>query len=157
MREFEASVTARLARRLGLDRNPLRRRTDRMAVRLTVVLVVVFLAGAPLLSITAVGWAGRAAATEQQAVRSWHQVSAAYPMQAGAGAVGTPVSAPPSHRAVAARETVAAVIAVAALGTVLLCLAWAGRWVIDRRRLAAWAAAWDAVGPKWTRRFRSLG
>jgi len=40
---------------------------------------------------------------------------------------------------------------------VLLCLAWAGRWVIDRRRLAAWAAAWDAVGPKWTRRFRSLG
>ena len=156
MREFEASVTARLARRLGLDRNPLRRRTDRMAVRLTVLLVVVFLAGAPLLSITAVGWAGRAAATEQQAVRAWDQVSAAYPVQAGAATADTPVS-PPSHRAVVARETAAAVIAVATLGTVLLCLAWAGRWVIDRRRLAAWAAAWDAVGPKWTRRFRSLG
>ena len=157
MGEIEASASARLARRLGLDRNPLRRRTDRIAVRLTALLVMVFLAGAPLLSITAVGWAGRSAATEQQAVRSWHEVMAAYPVPTGAGAVGTPVGSPPSHRAVVARETAAAAVAVVALGAVLLCLAWAGRWVLDRRRLAGWEAAWNTVGPKWTRRFRSLG
>jgi hypothetical protein len=39
----------------------------------------------------------------------------------------------------------------------LLCLAWAGRWVLDRRRLAGWEAAWAAVGPHWTKRFRSRG
>jgi len=39
----------------------------------------------------------------------------------------------------------------------LLCLAWAGRWALDRRRLAGWEAAWAAVGPLWTRRFRSRG
>jgi hypothetical protein len=44
-----------------------------------------------------------------------------------------------------------------ALGFVLLCLAWAGRWVLDRRQLAAWEAAWAAVGPHWTKRFRSRG
>jgi len=58
---------------------------------------------------------------------------------------------------VPAREAAAAVIATAALGIVLLCLAWAGRWVLDRRRLANWETAWAAVGPQWTRRFRSRG
>jgi hypothetical protein len=48
---------------------------------------------------------------------------------------------------VLARETAAAVIAAAALGIVLLCLAWAGRLVLDRRRLAGWEAAWVTVGP----------
>ncbi len=50
-----------------------------------------------------------------------------------------------------------AVAVPAALGIVLLCLAWAGRWVLDRRRLADWEAAWADVGPQWTRRFRSRG
>jgi hypothetical protein len=37
-------------------------------------------------------------------------------------------------------EVDAAVIATATLGIMLLCLAWAGRRVLDRRRLAAWEA-----------------
>jgi hypothetical protein len=40
---------------------------------------------------------------------------------------------------------------------VLFWLAEAGRWVLDRRRLAGWDAAWAAVGPEWTKRFWSLG
>jgi hypothetical protein len=53
----------------------------------------------------------------------------------------------PSNRAVLTREAVAAAGAAAALGIVLLCLAWAGRWVLDRHRLAGWEAEWAIVGP----------
>jgi hypothetical protein len=65
--------TTRLARRLGLDGNPLRRRTDKIAAAL---LLAVFLIGAPLLSVAAVGWAGRVLAAEQRAEGSWRQVPA---------------------------------------------------------------------------------
>jgi hypothetical protein len=58
---------------------------------------------------------------------------------------------------VLADEDPAAAAATATLGIMLLCLAWAGRRVLDRHRLAAWEAAWAAVGPQWTRRFRSRG
>jgi hypothetical protein len=59
-------TVARLARRLGLDGNPLRRRTDKIAGCLAAMLVVVFLIGAPMLSVTAVGWAGRAGTIGRQ-------------------------------------------------------------------------------------------
>jgi hypothetical protein len=68
--------TERLTRRLGLDNNPLRRRTDKIAVCLGAGLLAAFLSGAPLLSIAAAGWAGHAAAVEQRAQRDWQQVSA---------------------------------------------------------------------------------
>jgi hypothetical protein len=48
-------------------------------------------------------------------------------------------------------------MAAIALAIVLLCLAWAGRWVLDRRRLAGWEADWAAVGPQLTKRFWSRG
>jgi hypothetical protein len=179
--------TTRLARRLGLDGNPLRRSLDKIAVCLAALLVAVFLAGAPLLSVAAIGWAGAAG---QRAERSWHQVPAvllqAAPAPAGevlgysqvparwrapdgrartgqipvsiglpAGrtvrlwvdAAGSPTGPAPSNRAVLTREAVAAAGAAVALGIVLLCLAWAGRWVLDRRRLAGWEAEWAIVGP----------
>jgi hypothetical protein len=66
----------RLARRLGLDTNPLRRRTDRIASCLGGGLLVAFLVGAPLLVIATAGWAGRAGVAEQQAQRTWHEISA---------------------------------------------------------------------------------
>jgi hypothetical protein len=195
-------TVARLARRLGLDGNPLRRRTDRIAACLAALLVVVFLIGAPVLSVTAIDKAGRAGAIGQHAARSWRQVSAVLRQAAPtpsfskevvhsswvqarwtapdgrprAGAIlvstgmtaghtvplwvdaaGAPTGPPPSRRAVLAREAIAGVVATAALGIVLLCLASAGRWVLDRRRLADWAAAWATVGPQWTKRFRSRG
>jgi hypothetical protein len=155
----------RLARRLGLIGNPLRRRTDKLATLLTALLLAVFLTGAPLLSVAAVGWAARAAGTGQHAARPLHQDPAAGKVGLAAGykvplwedAAGSRINPPLNHRAVLALEATAAVVAACALGIMALCLAWAGRWMVDRRRLAAWEAAWATVGPQWAKRFRSRG
>jgi hypothetical protein len=198
--------TTRIARKLGLDGNPLRRRTDKIAACLSVLLLAVFLIGAPFLSAAAAGWAGHHGDAELRATRSWHQVSAVLlrsapaptavsgyyqavsgyyqalarwttpagrartgriPVSADMAAgrtvrlwvdsAGSPSGNPPNRRAVVADEVAAAVVATSGLGIALLCLAWAGRWVLDRRRLAGWQAGWAAVGPPWTRRFRSRG
>ena len=191
----------RLARRLGLDGNPLRRRIDKIAACLAALLMAMFLTGAPMLSVAAARWAGHAAATGQRAARSWHQVPAVLlrgaPLpalgwafgsswvparwtapdgQERAGRIpvssrlaagrtvrlwvdtaGSPTGPPLSHGAAVASEALAAAFASVALGAVLWWLAGAGRWVLDRRRLAAWEAAWAAIGPQWTWRFRSRG
>ena len=192
-----------IARKLGLDGNPLRRRTDRIAACAAALLLAVFLIGAPFLSVAAVGWAGRPAAAQLRAERSWHQVpaillqaapkpaasadgvpgysqvlarwtapdgrtrtgripvstsmAAGRPVRLWVNAAGSPTAPPLNDRLVPAYEATAAVIATVTLGIILLCLACAGRWVLDRRRLAGWEAAWAAVGPHWTRRFRSRG
>jgi len=188
--------TTRLARRLGLDGNPLRRRIDNIAVGLTALLIAVFLIGAPVLSMAAARWAGHAAATEQRAARSRRQVTAillqpASPPAVANGVFGSslvparwtapdgqeragriPVSTalaaghtvrlwvdaagslagpPPSYDAPVAGEALAAAAATVALGMVLWWLGRAGRWGLDRRRLAAWEAAWAAVGPQWSK------
>jgi hypothetical protein len=195
--------TTRLARRLGLDRNPLRRRTDKIGACLAVLLLAVFLIGAPLLSVAAAGWATRAAASGQRAERSWRQVSAVLmPPSSAQGTsagglsgyswvparwaapdgrartgeipvsnaltadhtvrlwvdtVGSPTGPPVNNRSVVADEAGAGIVATVTLGIVLLCLALAGRWVLGRRRLADWEAAWAAIGPQWTKRFWSRG
>ena len=192
-----------LARRLGLDGNPLRRRIDKIAACLAALLMAVFLTGAPMLSVAAARWAGHAAATAQRAARSWHQVPAVLlrdaPLPPLGGAFGTswvpvparwtapdgqeragripvssrlaagrtvrlwvdtagsPTGPPPRYGALAACEALVAVLATAMLGAVLWGLAGLGRWMLDRRRLADWEAAWAAVGPQWTWRFRSRG
>jgi len=194
-------TSLRLARRLGVDGNPLRRRTDKIATGLAALLAAMFLIGAPWLSVAAISWAGSTGAAQQQDAHSRHQVPAvahrAAPVPATAelldrswvrarwpapyrqaqaretvasGSLAAHRAAPlridaapgpagpPSHApSVLARETATAVTATVALGTVLLCLAWAGRWMLDRRRLASWEAAWAAIGPQWTKRFRSRG
>ena len=66
----------RLARKLGLDANPLRRRTDKIATWLMAQFLVVVLVGAPLFAVAAFTWAARAGAAEQRAERSWHAVPA---------------------------------------------------------------------------------
>ena len=66
----------RLARKLGLDANPLRRRTDKLATWLIAQFLVVVLIGAPLFAIAAFSWAARAGAAEQRAERSWREVPA---------------------------------------------------------------------------------
>jgi hypothetical protein len=193
----------RLACRLGLDANPLRRRTDKIATFLAAQLLLVFLVGAPLLTIAAYGWAGRVGAAEQRAERSWREVPAVLlksvpaPNSLASGlfgyswvparwvapngqdrsgniavdagmaagrtvriwvdAAGRPTDAPLTHRAVQARAATVAAVATLALVIVLSFLAWAGRKLLDRRRLADWELAWAIVGPKWTRRFRSRG
>jgi hypothetical protein len=165
--------TTRLARRLGLDGNPLRPRSDKIAVCLGALLLAAFLIGAPLLSAAAIGWVGHAGAAGQQAEHTGHRLRAVRrtgtptrTMFAG-GAFGyskilagqTSPEGPPrtGHLAMMARDVTAAVVVTATLGILVLCLARAGRWVLDRRQLAAWEAEWAAVGPLWTKRFRSRG
>ena len=66
----------RLARRLWMSNNRLRRRTDRIEAWITAGLIVVFLAGAPLSWFAAGRWAEQGVVREQQAQQSWHQVAA---------------------------------------------------------------------------------
>jgi len=59
------------------DRNPLRRRCDRAEAALFTVLVAVFLAGAPLLALSAGRWAHDSGPPAGHAQRAgWHQVPA---------------------------------------------------------------------------------
>ena len=66
----------RLGRWLGLDGNPLRRRTDKIATWLTAQFLVAGLIVVPLFGIAAFHWASRAGATEQRTERSWREVPA---------------------------------------------------------------------------------
>ena len=66
----------RLARRLGLDRNPLRRRTDRIETWIMAGLLVLFLVGVPLAWFGVGRWAQQAGQDEQRAQQSWHPVPA---------------------------------------------------------------------------------
>src|SRR6266566_4740834 len=70
-----AARRAGFASQLGLDRNPLRRRTDWLESAIVAGLLAVFLAGAPLAAIGATGWTHSAGLREQRAQRSWRQVS----------------------------------------------------------------------------------
>ena len=56
----------------------------------------------------------------------------------------------------AARQLAARVIGVAVLVPMLLAVAllgigWLARWLLNRRRLADWEAAWTFVEPQWSR------
>jgi hypothetical protein len=66
----------RLGRWLGLDGNPLRRRTDKVATWLMVQFLVVILIGVPLFGFAVFAWASRAGAAQQRAERSWREVPA---------------------------------------------------------------------------------
>jgi hypothetical protein len=46
----------------------------------------------------------------------------------------------------------AASLATIAVAAVLAVVGLLTRWVLDRRRLAAWDVRWRATGPQWTRR-----
>jgi len=66
----------RAARRLGFDRNPLRRRSDLIEAWLLPAMIVVFLIAGPILAGLAGGWVRTANAALQHEQRSWHQVQA---------------------------------------------------------------------------------
>ena len=61
--QISANWTASLARRLGLDANPLRRGTDRAEAWIRIALVLAFLIGAPLAAWGAGSWAESVAPT----------------------------------------------------------------------------------------------
>ena len=62
-------------------------------------------------------------------------------------ATGAPLGGAELTRRVISAE----VLAPAALAVLLLCLACVARWLLNRRRLADWEAAWASIGPRWSR------
>jgi hypothetical protein len=190
---------ARLARQMGLGRNPLRRRTDRIEAWISAALLAVFLIGAPLSSASLGRWVYQGGLSEQRAQQSWHQTPAVLlqtaPVLPGyqyrlswrstaevparwsgpdgqqrSGEVLAPVGSragravqvwvdgsgrltgPPLLGSELTRRVVGAeVFAPVALAVLLFSLAGAARWLLNRRRLAAWEAAWASIGPRWTR------
>ena len=189
----------RLVRTLGLDRNPLRRSTDRAVAWLRLAIVAAFLAVAPMAALVAGHWMYHAATSEartQAAARHsvrrscysrrrrpsshgrnplgrsglgsrpvadpWRpphtaQVLASAGLRAGSlvtvwlNAAGK-VTAPPLQPAQITDRTVAvAAAAPVVLALSLLIALLLAQRTADRRRLAAWDAAWLTVGPDWTR------
>jgi hypothetical protein len=69
-------TASRLARLLGRDGNPLRRRTDRLEAAIIVGLLVTFLIAAPILAIFAGRVTDDLQLRQQQAERAWRQVPA---------------------------------------------------------------------------------
>ncbi len=65
-----------LLRRLGLDRNPLRRRSDRAETSLMAALLAVFLVGAPITAIAVSHVTHAATLQALRAQQQWHRVPA---------------------------------------------------------------------------------
>ncbi len=73
----------RTARRLGWDRNPLRRRIDRAETAIMTVLLAALVIASPLLAVVAGRAADAAALREQRAERGWYQAPAVLLQNAG--------------------------------------------------------------------------
>ncbi|HMG62566.1 MAG TPA: hypothetical protein VK599_06420 [Streptosporangiaceae bacterium] len=186
----------RLARALGSDHNPLRRRSDLIAAWLTPAAIAIFLVLGPLVAIGAIAAAHAGVTTARQAGRDLHPVPAVLlqavpgPLMTADGTNSWVTWAParwtadgrpqagripatsgtragstvpvwldraghvqnPPLTASQARDRVitAAAAALAALAVLLTGLGIAGRCVLNRRRLAAWEAAWRRTGPRWS-------
>jgi hypothetical protein len=184
-----------LRRRLGWDRNPLRRRADRLEAAVFAGLLAGFLVGAPVLAIVAGRVTDGNELREQHSERAWRQVPATLLVSAatvidlasgsavawaparwtapgqrtrrglvevdmavaagqrvrvwtnGAGRLAGP---PLTRQAIQLDVTLAALIAPVVLALVLLTAGGSARLILNRRRLADWDRAWDAVGPRWT-------
>ncbi len=153
----------RLARALGLDRNPLRRATDQAEAWIRVGLLAVFLIAGPMAALGAGHWAYHAGITAAGVPAGpAHRVKPAALQQAptitdlprggqggraraGARWEGTG----PSARI---GEVLAAVMTLAAMALVLLAALRLTLAFLNMRRLAAWETAWSRVGPQWSKR-----
>ena len=62
---------------------------------------------------------------------------------------GAPTGPPLRNMQATGQAMLASVLAPFALGTVLLCIVSLAVYILDRRRLAAWAADWRSTGPRW--------
>lgn len=152
----------RLARALGLDRNPLRRASDRAEAWIRIGLLAVFLVTGPMAALQAGGWASHAGTTAAsvQPVPSHRASATALPpapapsylnradqgtqTRAGTRWQSTRTSAPTS-------EVLAVVVTLALLALMLLAAQRLTLALLTRRRLAAWGNAWSRVGPQWSR------
>jgi len=153
----------RLARAFGLDRNPLRRATDRAEAWIRAGLLVVFLIAGPIAALSAGHWAYHPGTTAAQVPAApAHRVLSAALQQAptttdlprvGQGGrvwAGTPGEG--TGRSARTGEVLAALTALAAVALALLAILRLALAVLSRRRLAAWETAWSRVGPQWSKR-----
>jgi hypothetical protein len=91
---------------------------------------------------------------------AWHVDFVSAPSGTSAGgtvmvwvdAAGRLTGPPLQPRQIWVRTILAAALAPVVLGFILVCVGWVAYRVLDRRRLAAWAAEWRATGPQWTGR-----
>jgi hypothetical protein len=65
---------------------------------------------------------------------------------------GQLTDSPLMHTQVVDRAVMSRVLAVAALGVLLIAVGMLARRALDKRRLAAWDAEWLATGPRWSHR-----
>jgi hypothetical protein len=72
----KATRLARIARWLGLDHNPLRRRSDRAQTFVMAALLAAFVVGAPISALAANHIARAATQRAEQAQQRWHHVTA---------------------------------------------------------------------------------
>jgi hypothetical protein len=151
----------RLARALGLDRNPLRRATDRAEGWLRIGLLGVFLVAGPMAALAAGHWAYHPGITAarvsaapthpvkpaalRQAPTITDLLRAGHGGRAGVRGEGTRASARTS-------EVGAAVMTLAAMALALLAVFRLALAFLNRRRLASWETAWSKVGPQWSKR-----
>ena len=153
----------RLARALGLDRNPLRRATDRAEAWIRVGLLGIFLIAGPMAALGAGHWAYHAGITAAGVPAApTHRVKPAALYQAptitdlprvgqeGRAWAGTGwEDTGPSART---GEVLAAVMTLAVMALALLAVLRLALAFLSRRRLAAWETAWSRVGPQWSKR-----
>jgi hypothetical protein len=151
----------RLVRALGLDRNPLRRATDRAEAWIRVGLLAGFLIAGPMAALGVGHWAYHAGITAARvpAARANHVKPAVFqrvPTIAGLPGVsqqgragGGREGAGPDARtgAVLTAVMTLAAMTLALMGALRLTLAF-----LTRRRLAAWETDWSRVGPQWSKR-----
>ena len=153
----------RLARAFGLDRNPLRRATDRAEAWIRVGLLAIFLIAGPMAALGAGHWAYHAGNTValvpaapphrvkpaalQQAPATTDLPTVGQGGRARAGGRGEG-TAPPART----DQVLAAVMTLAAMALALLAVLRLILALLNRRRLAAWETAWSRVGPQWSRR-----
>jgi hypothetical protein len=160
-RPGRARGLTRLARALGLDRNPLRRATDRAEAWIRVALLGIFLIAGPMAALDTGHWAYHAGITVSRAPAApAHRVKPAALRQAPAvtgllrggrgGRAGARVAG--TNSSARTGEVLAAVMTLAAIALALLAVLRLALVLLGRRRLAAWETAWSTVGPQWSGR-----
>src|ERR1700749_1132252 len=153
----------RLTRALGLNRNPLRRATDRAEAWIRAGLLAVFLIAGPMAALGAGHWAYHAGTTAARVPAApAHRVQPAALQQAPAitdgprvgqgGRVWAGAPGEGTGRSARTGEVLAAVMTLVAVALALQAFLRLAVAFLNRRRLAAWETAWSRVGPQWSRR-----
>jgi hypothetical protein len=155
----------RLARALGLDRNPLRRVTDRAEAWIRVGLLGIFLIAGPMAALDAGHWAYHAGITAPRVPATpTHRVKPAalqptpavtdLPRGGQGGRAWAWAGTRREGTGPSARtgEMLAAAMTLAAMALTLLAAFRLTLAFLSRRRLATWETAWSRVGPQWSKR-----